>query len=366
MNNLKSYFPKIRTKEEILAEIRNSDNLSDMYGKWTKDRQEHFLAFCSGEKGINILTDGFIKEIFNPEYAPERMEDFLSLLLHQPVKIRSVLPNDSARIAGESYLIITDIVIELDDGSIANLEIQRLGYMFPGQRSACYSADLLLRQYKRVRGKRSKEEKRFSYKDIQNVYTIVLYEKSPSQFHAFPNDYLHHLEARSDTGIKINLLQKYIFIPLDIFQEIRHNNGIRNRLEAWLAFLSSDEPGTILSLLEDYPFFQKLYEELYTLCQDTKKVMNMFSEELAILDRNTEQYMMDEMQTEIDRMKAERMQIQTERDRMLAEKDQMLAERDQMSAERSQMLAERNRMQAALDEKDRLIAELKRQLASQN
>lgn len=366
MNNLKSYFPKIRTKEEILAEIRSSDNLSDMYGKWTKDRQEHFLAFCSGEKGINILTDGFIKEIFNPEYAPERMEDFLSLLLHQPVKIRSVLPNDSARIAGESYLIITDIVIELDDGSIANLEIQRLGYMFPGQRSACYSADLLLRQYKRVRGKRSKEEKRFSYKDIQNVYTIVLYEKSPSQFHAFPNDYLHHLEARSDTGIKINLLQKYIFIPLDIFQEILHNNGIRNRLEAWLAFLSSDEPGTILSLLEDYPFFQKLYEELYTLCQDTKKVMNMFSEELAILDRNTEQYMMDEMQTEIDRMKAERMQIQTERDRMLAEKDQMLAERDQMSAERSQMLAERNRMQAALDEKDRLIAELKRQLASQN
>lgn len=373
MNNLKSYFPKIRTKEEILAEIRSSDNLSDMYGKWTKDRQEHFLAFCSGERGINILTDGFIKEIFNPEYAPERMEDFLSLLLHQPVKIRSVLPNDSARIAGESYLIITDIVIELDDGSIANLEIQRLGYMFPGQRSACYSADLLLRQYKRVHGKRSKEEKRFSYKDIQNVYTIVLYEKSPSQFHAFPNDYLHHLEARSDTGIKINLLQKYIFIPLDIFQEILHNNGIRNRLEAWLAFLSSDEPGTILSLLEDYPFFQKLYEELYTLCQDTKKVMNMFSEELAILDRNTEQYMMDEMQTEIDRMKAERMQIQTERDRMLAEKDQMLAERDQMSAERSQMLAERsqmlaerNRMQAALDEKDRLIAELKRQLASQN
>ena len=137
------------------------------------------------------------------------MEDFLSLLLHQPVRIRSVLPNDSARIAGESYLIITDIVIELYDGSIANLEIQRLGYMFPGQRSACYSADLLLRQYRRVR---SRKQKRFSYKNIQNVYTIVLYEKSPSEFHAFPNDYVHYLEAVSDTGIKIDLLQKYIFV----------------------------------------------------------------------------------------------------------------------------------------------------------
>ena len=156
MNNLKNYFPMIRTKQEILSEIQNSDDLSAIYDSWTPEQQNHFLSFCSGEKGISILTDGFIKEIFNPEYAPERMEDFLSLLLHQPVRIRSVLPNDSARIAGESYLIITDIVIELYDGSIANLEIQRLGYMFPGQRSACYSADLLLRQYRRIRSRKQK------------------------------------------------------------------------------------------------------------------------------------------------------------------------------------------------------------------
>ncbi len=31
-------------------------------------------------------------------------------------------------------------------------EMQKVGYLFPGQRSACYSADLLLRQYKRIRG----------------------------------------------------------------------------------------------------------------------------------------------------------------------------------------------------------------------
>lgn len=32
---------------------------------------------------------------------------------------------------------------------------QEVGYLFPGQRVACYSADLLLRQYKRVRGEKS-------------------------------------------------------------------------------------------------------------------------------------------------------------------------------------------------------------------
>ena len=343
MNNLKNCFPMIRTKQEILSEIQNSDDLSAIYDSWTPEQQNHFLSFCSGEKGISILTDGFIKEIFNPEYAPERMEDFLSLLLHQPVRIRSVLPNDSARIAGESYLIITDIVIELYDGSIANLEIQRLGYMFPGQRSACYSADLLLRQYRRVR---SRKQKRFSYKNIQNVYTIVLYEKSPSEFHAFPNDYVHYLEAVSDTGIKIDLLQKYIFVPLDIFQKNLHNNGIRNRLEAWLAFLSSDSPEIILPLLKDYPSFQKLYEELYTLCQNTGKVMNMFSEELAILDRNTEQYMMDEMQAEIDRIKTEKTQIKAEISQMRAEKDEMCAEYRKIRAEYDEMRTEKEEMRA--------------------
>lgn len=40
---------------------------------------------------------------------------------------------------------------EDEDGSIANVEVQKIGYLFPGERSACYSADMLLRQYKRVR-----------------------------------------------------------------------------------------------------------------------------------------------------------------------------------------------------------------------
>ena len=47
--------------------------------------------------------------------------------------------------------MIMDIVVELEGGSLANVEVQKLGYPLPGQRSACYSADLLLRQYKRVR-----------------------------------------------------------------------------------------------------------------------------------------------------------------------------------------------------------------------
>ncbi len=72
--------------------------------------------------------------------------------------------------------------MELEDGSIANVEDQKISYLFPGERSTCYSAVLLLRQYKRVRGQK---QKKFSYKDIKNVFTIVFFEQSPKEFHSF-------------------------------------------------------------------------------------------------------------------------------------------------------------------------------------
>ena len=83
-----------------------------------------------------------IKEILNPEAVPERIGELLSLLLNQKVKVLTVLPNDTTRITDETSLIITDIVVELEDGSIANIEIQKIGYQFPGERCDCYSSEL--------------------------------------------------------------------------------------------------------------------------------------------------------------------------------------------------------------------------------
>src|SRR5699024_2957576 len=148
---------------------------------------------------------------------------------------------------------IMDIVIELEDHSIANVEVQKLGYKFPGERAACYSSDLLLRQYKRVKGEKGKK---FSYRDIKKVYTIIFYEHSPAEFHRFPDQVIHRSSQKTDTGLVINLLQEYVFIPLDIFRGILHNEGIKDKLDAWLMFLSVDEPEMIVKLITEYPQFK--------------------------------------------------------------------------------------------------------------
>ena len=268
------------------------------------------MNICTGVKGLKLLYDGFFKEVMNPEYVPERFNDFLFGLLGQRVRVVKVLPGDSTRIADESSLLIMDIVVELEDGSIANVEMQKIGYLFPGQRSACYSADLLLRQYKRVR---NEKQKKFSYRDIKSVYTIVLFEKSPREFHNYPDTCYHFFEQKSNTELQIELLQKYLFIPLDIFKKSKHNRNINDRRDAWLTLFTSDEPEEIIRLIKEYPEFRAVYEEGYEICLNTERVMEMFSKELYELDRNTVQYMIDEMQDTID----------TQQDTIGAQKDEL-------------------------------------------
>ena len=103
----------------------------------------------------------------------------------------------------------------------------------------------------------------------------------------------------------MNLLQEYTFICLDIFGDIIQNEDrkIENRLEEWLVFLSQDDPDMIIKLLNQNADFQEIYEEVYTICLNMEWLMEMFSKELEIMDRNTVKLMIDEMEEELNETK---------------------------------------------------------------
>ena len=360
-SKLKQYFPMIREREDIKQEIRENPKLLEKYREWDEEQQEEFLDYCTGVKGVKVLYDAFFKEIMNPENTPERLNELLSLLLGQSVTIKRVLPGDSTRLADEQSLLIMDILVELADTSLANVEVQKIGYRFPGQRSACYSSDLLLRQYKRVKGEKKKA---FSYKDIKSVYTIVFFETSIKEFHEYSQNYIHKFKQQSDTGLELELLQKYVFIPLDIFRTIYHNNvksngkngggNCWNRTEAWLTFLSTDEPEIIIELIRRYPEFKEMYEEIYVMCQNVEKVMEMFSKELIQLDRNTVQYMIDEMQDTIDVQKEE---LEAKQETIDTQKGELEAKQNQLNQKEEELETMKHQLQLAMEQ----IEQLKKQ-----
>ena len=94
-----------------------------------------------------------------------------------------------------------------------------------------------MRQYKRVKGEKKKA---FSYKDIKSVYTIVFFETSIKEFHEYPQNYIYKFKQQSDTGLELELLQKYVFISLDIFHGIYHNDDFpvrQRKIQQTLRFL---------------------------------------------------------------------------------------------------------------------------------
>ena len=60
-----------------------------------------------------------------------------------------------------------------------------------------------------------------------------------------------------------------------------------------------------------------MYREIYELCRNVEKVMGLFSKELQILDKNTVQYMIDQMQDTID-----------EQQNTIAQKNELLASQE--------------------------------------
>jgi chromosome segregation ATPase len=141
-----------------------------------------------------------------------------------------------------------------------------------------------------------------------------------------------------------------------------HNKEIENELEAWLAFLSMDEPEMIIKLIEAYPKFQKIYEQIYGMCRNIEEVVAMFSEELRELDRNTVQYMIDVMQDEINAQKGtidEQKSMINEKQSQLDEKQSQLDEKQSQLDEKQSQLDEK---QLQLDEQKSTINEQRLQL----
>ena len=339
--NIHQLFPA-RTEQECLAELRKHPRSFFAYQNMSPEWKNRFLGFMEGTKTLPLTYDPFFKKLFNPDIYPERLSSLISSIIGTKVTVQCILSNEDSMLPSTSLLLL-DILVQLEDGSIANVEIQKIPYAFPGERMSCYSSDLMLRQYTRVKSLKGSS---FIYKNLKTVYTIVMFENSPNECKEtqVSDIYLHHGKTVFDTGIKLNLLQEFYVVALDVFCESKYAKDI-NELNAWLSLLTAQSVDDLAALVSDYPWMGAICKDMSEYMYDPEEVITMFSEALRMLDENTVHYMIDELQKERDEAVA-----------ALSEKDAALSEKD---AEIAAVLSEKNAM---LSE----IAALKAQLAALN
>ena len=133
-------------------------------------------------------------------------------------------------------------------------------------------------------------------------------------------------------------MQEYIIIPLDVFRKISHNN--LNKLEAWLYFIGSDSPKDIGRVIEAYPEFKELYNELLVLRYDMKELVGMFDYYRQLLreaDEEAVEYMVEEQRKEIEEQKQEIEKNKQQIDELKVQKD-ALEEENERQRERIEEL----------------------------
>ena len=267
----------------------------------------------SGKKTLPLTYDPFFKKMFSVDINSDRLSDFIGSVLGEKVTVKCMLSNEN-RIVNEASLLIMDMLVELEDGSLVNVEIQKVPYTFPGERITCYLADTMTRQYARAK---SEKGNYFTYKDLNKVITIVIYENSPTicKSENLKGAYLHKGKMKFDTGLDMEMYQECYIIALDEFKKSEYylsndiGNNTRKNVNAWLSLFVTDDIEKIDRNIEKYPWLEEIYIEMVEYLVKPEEVFNMYSEALRILDENTVKYMVDELKGENEELRVENTEL---------------------------------------------------------
>ena len=342
---------------DILHSLEHSPSTCTGYVTLSSNREwfDRFVDFFTGRKTLPLLYDPFFKMIFNLVESRARLSELVSCILGQHVTVIEVFPHTNYTFPNS--FVIMDMVVRLDNGSITNIEIQKVPYDFPAERISCYSADLVLRQFRMLKGMETENTDhgsssygKPSYSGMKKVHTIIFFEKRSSSLKSPVNKkaYFHVGKTTFNTSINISLLQEYHLISLDTFKKYRYsdimdghididstdcddsqyNSGLTEKMKLdrlkYLSLFTAATPSEINRLVTLFPELSSIRSQIREYLTRPGEVLNMFSEALRILDRNTAELMADKYKSQLEATKQENANIKAEADARIAELEAQL------------------------------------------
>lgn len=341
----KTLFPSFRTREDIASYLSGNGKLWEKYMEMPEAFREKLMGYFLGQNGFSVTYDAIFKRLFDPYLLPQRLESLLSALFSEQVRIVEILPLEGTRMTEKGSFVIMDILVRLDNGTFANVEVQKIGYRFPIERNDCYGADVILRQYVRLK---AQSGALFDFRQMQKVYCIVIMEQSTREFHQASHQYVHRRRMQFDSGImKENSgLHQDCFVCLDLFRKnVRSVSDVRSELDAWLTFLSATDVETIVELAARFPLFKEMYQEMARYMDDPEMVMTTLSEELYIMDRNTERLMVNELQDEKETLQCEMIELQSKKEALQSEKEALQGQKEVLQSEKEALQGQKEALQ---------------------
>jgi hypothetical protein len=221
--------------------------------------------------------------------------------------------------------------------------MQKIGYKFTGKRDSCYLSELVMRQYNQLRAQARDEDKIFTYNSMQPVYTIIFLETSSPNIPKSSAAWEYDGSLQFTPPLNTEFLFHTKYIALDKFKKMPQN--IDSSKNQWVSLLAANTPEEIQQAAMMSKEFFNIIVEISEFVQDVGKVMDMFSEALYMLDRNTEELMYTEAMQEL-----------TEARKKLEEQEKAMQEQEK--AMREQQKANEDLKKQAEQEKIQLCIQM--------
>lgn len=333
------------SEPETLQMIMQNETAWQAFRQLSSEQKQPLLNFFMGKSSLLITYDKFFREIFSPELHPERLESFLTAIMGEEVKIKDTIEREGHSFSEDSSLVIMDLLVEIGGKRIVNIEMQKIGLYFPGERSEVYASDLIMRQYTRIKNEKGNK---FKYSDMPQVYVIILMDKSSREFSVenVCDHYIHKRQVNYDSGADLRSLQNITYITLDTFRNKLQNEGIQSLQDAWLTFFSSVKVEDILKLIDMFPEFRDYYRDIAKYRRKPEEVIHMYSEAIAFLDHNTEQYMIEDMTNQLNALKKEKADFEKEKKDWDTQRQNWDAQRQNWDTQRQNWDAQRQDLES--------------------
>ena len=125
--------------------FKNEKEVIEYYTKDTKELEKLNELKKNKELYENftlpLMYDSVFKKIFDFETHPERLASLLTSILGYNVKIIGIFKNEG-NMSPKGPGVIFDIVVKMEDNSVADVEAQKIPYDFTGKRMSVYSSAL--------------------------------------------------------------------------------------------------------------------------------------------------------------------------------------------------------------------------------
>ena len=255
------------------------------------ENQEELIAIFRGEKLPLLSRDTIAKKIFSPEEHPERFDFVMQRVMQDPgIKSYHAAPTEGVYQNMYSKKVIGDIRAWLQDGRMADLEMQGVAQDFIFDRTDAYANNMLTLLYSTNVDQKKKE---VNYKNMKGIVVVVLMAESPKVFKEFSSDrYIHRVKSiTTDTGMEFPTLKQMAFVQLDkaleLFLNETYNKDEDIELLKLLATIADINNDSVRGATSGEAFFDDIRDEVMLFSRNKEVQAMLLDEDFARLDWNS-------------------------------------------------------------------------------